>query len=242
MFSPCGQVDRSPAISWSDVAERATETLDYQQSTILQRVMVHKKVKGNGSSDIYIVVLEHKYKNQSGPRYEEQLTFMSEPIPHSKRPPRTPSRRSSYFAVDGRARTDSSIMRHVDTVEHQFDAICGGGGGVCRGPRTTTSDSNFARGLVTQASTRDTLSCMDPHQPTGSHGHVSGPLVKADMVHKFRRGYDSQDPIGYLDRERDRACTKESHSYSRQTPETTVIQQWKPPGFILQRLYKEKSI
>ena len=55
-----------------------------------------------------------------------------------------------------------------------------------------------------QASTRDTLSCMDRHKPTGSHGHVSGSLAKADMVHKFRRGYDSQDPIGYLDRDRDR--------------------------------------
>ena len=67
------------------------------------------------------------------------------------------------------------------------------------------SDSNFARGLVLQASTRDTLSCKDRHQPTGSYGYVSGPLVKADMVHKFRRGYDSQGPIGYLDHERDRA-------------------------------------
>ena len=61
------------------------------------------------------------------------------------------------------------------------------------------SDSNFARGLVMQADTRDTLSCKDRNQPTGSHGHVSGPLVNVDMVHKFCRGYDSQDPIGYLD-------------------------------------------
>ena len=44
-----------------------------------------------------------------------------------------------------------------------------------------------------QAGTRDTLSCRD------RHGHVSGPLVKFDIVHKFRRGYDSQDPIGFLD-------------------------------------------
>ena len=56
-----------------------------------------------------------------------------------------------------------------------------------------------------QAGTRDTLSCMDRHQPTGSRGHDSGPLVNVEMVLKFRRGYDSQDPIGYLDRERDRA-------------------------------------
>ena len=32
---------------------------------------------------------------------------MAEPIPHPKRPPRTPSRRSSFFASDGRAETDS---------------------------------------------------------------------------------------------------------------------------------------
>ena len=39
-----------------------------------------------------------------------------------------------------------------------------------------------------QAGTRDTLSCMDRHQPTGPHGHVSGPLVKFDMGHYVRRG------------------------------------------------------
>ena len=32
-----------------------------------------------------------------------------------------------------------------------------------------------------QAGTRDTLSCKDRHQPTGSHGHVSRPLVNVDM-------------------------------------------------------------
>ena len=46
-------------------------------------------------------------KNQLGPRYEGQLILMAEPIPHPKRPPRTPSRRSSVFASDGRAETDS---------------------------------------------------------------------------------------------------------------------------------------
>ena len=43
-------------------------------------------------------------KNQLGPRYEGQLILMAEPIPHPKRPPRTPSRRSSFFASDGRQR------------------------------------------------------------------------------------------------------------------------------------------
>ena len=55
------------------------------------------------------------------------------------RPPRTPSRRSSFFAADGRAGTDSSIRRHAETVAHHFNAICDGGGGVCREPRVTTS-------------------------------------------------------------------------------------------------------
>ena len=46
-------------------------------------------------------------RNQLGPRYEGQLILMAEPIPHPKRPPRTPSRRSSFFASYGRAETDS---------------------------------------------------------------------------------------------------------------------------------------
>ena len=77
--------------------------------------------------------------NQLGPRYGGQLIFMAEPIPHPKRPPRTPSRRSSFFATDGRTGIDSSILRYADTIAHHFNAICGGRGGVCRGPRMTTS-------------------------------------------------------------------------------------------------------
>ena len=34
---------------------------------------------------------KHNNKNQLGPRYEGQLIFMTEPIPHPKRPPRAPS-------------------------------------------------------------------------------------------------------------------------------------------------------
>ena len=45
-------------------------------------------------------------RNQIGPRYEEQLILIEEPSPHPKRPPRTPSRRSSFFATDGRADQD----------------------------------------------------------------------------------------------------------------------------------------
>ena len=174
--------------------------------------------------------------------------------------PRTPSRLSSFRSTDGRSRTRTLLAHH-------FNAICGGGGGVCRGPRTTTSFApkrelplarlvihrqtsaraprketpsvqsrsgiwrssapnsisygyrsssalparatrrlllgggggrnspvhrflaseplhlrTHRRGPVLQASTRDTLSCKDRHQPTGFHGHVSRPLVKADMV------------------------------------------------------------
>ena len=40
--------------------------------------------------------------NQLGPRYEGELIFMAEPIPHPKRPPHTPLRRSSFFAADGK--------------------------------------------------------------------------------------------------------------------------------------------
>ena len=50
-----------------------------------------------------LVVHADRLQNQLGPRYEGQLIFMVEPIPHSKRLPRTPSRSSSCFAVDGRA-------------------------------------------------------------------------------------------------------------------------------------------
>ena len=53
-------------------------------------------------------------------RPEGQLILMAEPIPHPKRPPRTPSRRSSFFATDGRAETDNSILRGADTVVHYF--------------------------------------------------------------------------------------------------------------------------
>ena len=49
-------------------------------------------------------------RNQLGPRYEVQLILMAEPIPYPKRPPRTPSRRPSYFAADGRAGIDSPCL------------------------------------------------------------------------------------------------------------------------------------
>ena len=57
-----------------------------------------------------------------------------------------------------------------------------------------------------QAGTRDALSCTDRYQPTGPHGHVSGPLVKFDMGHYPQGAMTSLVPIGYLDRIRDRAC------------------------------------
>ena len=64
---------------------------------------------------------------------------MAEPSPHPKRLPRTPSQRSSFVATDGRAGTDSSILRGTGTVAHHFHAVCGEGGAVCRGPRPTSS-------------------------------------------------------------------------------------------------------
>ena len=65
--------------------------------------------------------------------------LIAEPIPHPKRPLVRPHDAHHFFAADGRAGTGSLILRHADTVEHHFHAICGGGGGVCRGSRTTTS-------------------------------------------------------------------------------------------------------
>ena len=76
-------------------------------------------------------------------------------------------------------------------------------------------DSNFARGLVFQAGTRDTLSCKDCHQLTGPHGHVSGPLVKVDMGHYFRRGAMISRSNRLLGPETRPCVQTESHSYSR---------------------------
>ena len=73
------------------------------------------------------------------PEIRGTTDFYCGAYPHPKSLPRTSSRRSSFFAADGRAETVSSILRHADTVAHHFNAICGEGGGVCRGPRTTTS-------------------------------------------------------------------------------------------------------
>ena len=41
------------------------------------------------------------------PEVRGSTDFDGGAIPHPKRPPRTPSRRSSFFASDGRAETDS---------------------------------------------------------------------------------------------------------------------------------------
>ena len=81
---------------------------------------------------------------------------------------------------------------------------------------SVASDSNFARGLVLQAGTRDTLSYKHRHQPTGPHDHVSGPLVKFDMGHYIRRGPGPLDPIGYLDRKRD-------HAYNQRVIVTSTL-------------------
>ena len=63
--------------------------------------------------------------DQLGPRYEGQLIFMAELIPHRKRPPRTPSRQSSFFAADGRAETEGyNVHRRgheMRTVVTQFE-------------------------------------------------------------------------------------------------------------------------
>ena len=53
--------------------------------------------------------------------------------------PRTPSRLSSFRSTDGRTGTDRTCDRTRTLFVHHFNVICVGGGGVCRGPRTTTS-------------------------------------------------------------------------------------------------------
>ena len=73
------------------------------------------------------------------PEVRGTTNFNGGAYPYPKRPPRTPSRRSSFFAADERSGTDSSNLRHADTVAHHYHAICGGEGGVCHGLRTTTS-------------------------------------------------------------------------------------------------------
>ena len=73
-------------------------------------------------------------RSGGGPRYEGQPILMTEPKSHSKHPPRTPSRPSSFFATDGPAGTDISILRGVDTVAHHFHAVCSEGSAVCSKP------------------------------------------------------------------------------------------------------------
>ena len=61
--------------------------------------------------------------------------------------PNLPSKTSPSYALTtliifrfGRAGRDRYlILTGADTVAHHFNAICGGAGGVCRGPRRTTS-------------------------------------------------------------------------------------------------------
>ena len=69
-----------------------------------------------------------------------------------------------------------------------------------------------------QAGTRDALSCMDRYQPTGPHGHVSGPLVKIDMGHCIRRGLWPLWSNRLLGPETRPCVQTESHSYSRKLP------------------------
>ena len=86
----------------------------------------------------YTCILEIAFqiwKNQLSPRHEGLLIFMAEPIPHPKRPPRTPSRRSSFFAADGWAETDSSILRHAaPLLRTNLHAVSGGGVVYVAGP------------------------------------------------------------------------------------------------------------
>ena len=76
---------------------------------------------------------------QLGPRYEGQLTWMAEPICHSFRSLVRPhDGHHSGLRTDGQGRTERVIERGrcLRTI---LRAVCGDGGGVRRGPRTTTS-------------------------------------------------------------------------------------------------------
>ena len=46
---------------------------------------------------------------------------------------------SSHVSSDRRAVTDMNGERRGRCVAHHFNAVCGDGGGVCRGPRPATS-------------------------------------------------------------------------------------------------------
>ena len=76
---------------------------------------------------------------QLGPRYEGQLTWMVEPICHSFCSlVRSHDYHHLGLRTDGQGRTERVIERGrcLRTI---LRAVCGGGGGACRGPRTTTS-------------------------------------------------------------------------------------------------------
>ena len=61
--------------------------------------------------------------NQLGPRYEGQLIFMADPIPLSKRPPRTPSRHSSFSLRTDGQRPKVTTLRYADTACAPFNAV-----------------------------------------------------------------------------------------------------------------------
>ena len=76
---------------------------------------------------------------QLGPRYEGQLTWMAEPICHCFRSLVHPhDYHYSGLRTDGQGRTERVIERGrcLRTI---LRAVFGDGGGVRRGPRTTTS-------------------------------------------------------------------------------------------------------
>ena len=78
------------------------------------------------------------HQHQLGPRYEGQR--MAEPKPPSDQSsPYSLTTVSSHVLSDRRAVTDMNGERRGRCVAHHFNAVCGDGGGVRRGPRTATS-------------------------------------------------------------------------------------------------------
>ena len=81
------------------------------------------------------------FTHQLGPRYEGQL--MSDGGAY--KPPSDQSFSyalttiTSHVSSDRRAVTDMNGERRGRCAAHHFNAVCGDGGGVCRGPRPATS-------------------------------------------------------------------------------------------------------
>ena len=106
----------------------------FTRALLLDRILALKKY--TRTPRVHLVDYNTR---QLGPRYEGKLTWMAEPICHSFRSLVRPhDYHHSGLRTDEQGRTE----RVLDTrtlIAHHLCAVCGEGGGVRRGPRTTTS-------------------------------------------------------------------------------------------------------